>query len=79
MRQNRELQAGPTLRTPQVLDRLFVDGLERQAAAGQPLVADLIARMRADRGLGQAAADLGLSRHKARRALDRFVLTVGGK
>jgi hypothetical protein len=32
--------------------------------------------MRRDRGLGEAAAEIGVSRYVVRRALDQFALTV---
>jgi hypothetical protein len=59
----------------QTLDRLVVEQLQRNAAGSQ-LVADLIASMRRDRSLAEAAAELAVSRHAARRALDRYALTL---
>jgi hypothetical protein len=60
----------------QALDRIVVEQFEHDAARSHPLVADLLASMRRDRGLGEAAAEIGVSRHVARRALDQFALTV---
>jgi hypothetical protein len=60
----------------QALDRLVVEQLEQNAAGSHPLVGDLIAWMCRDRGLGEAAAELGVSRHVARRALDQYALSV---
>lgn len=58
------------------LDRVYLDQLEKHAADSQPLVSDLIAWMRHDRGLADAAAELGVSRHAARRALDQYASTL---
>jgi hypothetical protein len=58
------------------LDRVYLGQLEKDAAVSQPLVSDLIAWMRHDRGLADAAAQLGISRHAARRALDQYASTL---
>lgn len=60
----------------QALDRVVVEQFQHDAARSNPLVADLLAFMRRDRGLAEAAAEIGVSRHVARRALDQFALTV---
>lgn len=58
------------------LNRVVVEQYQRTAAVSNPLVADLLERMRRDFGLAEAAVDLAVSRHVARRALDRFALTL---
>lgn len=63
-------------RLEQALDRIVVEQFEHDAVRSHPLVADLLASMRRDRGLGEAAAEIGVSRYVARRALDQFALTV---
>jgi hypothetical protein len=47
----------------QALDRIVVEQFEHDAARSHPVVADLLASMRRDRGLGEAADEIGVSRH----------------
>ena len=65
--------ADPVDEIGRMIDEVFVDDLVTEAAfLGESLVVELLGRMRADRGLSEAAAELGVSRFAAGRAVDRF-------
>jgi hypothetical protein len=60
-----------------VIDEIFVDELIAEAGRmDEPLAIDLLGRMREERRLSEAAAELGVSRFTARRALDRLATAL---
>jgi DNA-binding phage protein len=65
--------ATPVDEVEHAIDGVFVDELMVEAARlGEVLVVELLGQMREDRGLSEAAAEVGVTRFAGRRALDRF-------